>query len=87
MTPVVAVWFDEALHFTKGAEEQKASNLRANSHVILTTCCNGWQDGLDVVLEGEAVLLTRENLLGRLSEAWLAKWDRPWKFLCAGWPL
>src|SRR5947209_3650393 len=35
VTPVVAVWLDGAIHFSTGAGEQKAVNLRSNPHVIL----------------------------------------------------
>ena len=80
VTPLVAVWLDEALHFTTGPTEQKAVNLTANPHVILTTGRNGWQDGLDVVLEGDAVQVTDEALLRRLAEAWTRKWDGSWQF-------
>jgi hypothetical protein len=52
------VWLDGALHFSTGATEQKALNLRGNPHVILTTGCNHWDAGLDVVVEGDAVQLT-----------------------------
>ena len=55
VTPVVAVWHDGALHFSTADTEQKAVNLRENSHVILTTGCNHWQEGLDVVVEGDAI--------------------------------
>src|SRR5579875_3172313 len=55
-TPLVAVWLDGALHFSTGAREQKAVNLRSNSHVLLTTGTNQWDGGLDVVAEGDAVL-------------------------------
>ena len=40
MTPLVAVWLDDALHFCTGASEQKAANLRDNQNVILMTGCN-----------------------------------------------
>lgn len=56
-TPVVAVWLEDAIHFSTGAAEQKAINLSANPHVILTTGCNDWDRGLDVVVEGDAVVL------------------------------
>jgi hypothetical protein len=58
VTPVVAVWVDEALHFSTGSEEQKYANLRTNPHVVLTTGCNGWDGGLDVVVEGDALRVT-----------------------------
>jgi general stress protein 26 len=80
VTPLVAVWLDGALHFCTGAEEQKAVNLGANPHVVLTTGCNGWEEGLDVVVEGEAVEITSASPLRRLAQAWAAKWDGRWQF-------
>src|SRR5262249_675968 len=50
VTPLVAVWLDEAIHFCTGATEQKAVNLSRNPHVILTTGCNHWNTGIDVVV-------------------------------------
>jgi nitroimidazol reductase NimA-like FMN-containing flavoprotein (pyridoxamine 5'-phosphate oxidase superfamily) len=79
VTPLVAVWLDGAIHFHTGAGEQKAANLRANPHVVLTTGCNRWNEGLDVVVEGEAVRVTDEDMLRRLAEAWAAKWDGRWQ--------
>jgi general stress protein 26 len=70
VSPLVAVWLDGALHFSTGAEEQKAVNLRANPNVVLTTGCNDWQGGLDVMVEGEAVRQTDAALLQRLAAAW-----------------
>jgi nitroimidazol reductase NimA-like FMN-containing flavoprotein (pyridoxamine 5'-phosphate oxidase superfamily) len=83
VTPLVAVWADGALHFCTGAGEQKAVNLRGNPHVILTTGCNSWDRGLDVVVEGDAVLVTEEDALKRLAEAWTAKWDGRWQYRVA----
>jgi nitroimidazol reductase NimA-like FMN-containing flavoprotein (pyridoxamine 5'-phosphate oxidase superfamily) len=80
VTPLVAVWLEDAIHFTAGAAEQKAVNLRANPNVILTTGCNRWDQGLDVVVEGEAVQVTDDELLERLAEAWAAKWDGRWHY-------
>ena len=70
VTPLVAVWLDDAIHFATGAGEQKAVNLRTNQNVILTTGCNEWERGLDVVVEGEAIQVKDESLLERLAEAW-----------------
>ena len=80
VTPLVAVWLDSALHFSTGADEQKAVNLRSNPHVILTTGCNDWEGGLDVVLEGDAVRVTDDVVLERLARAWTEKWDGRWHF-------
>ena len=49
------MWAEGAVHFCTGAEEQKFANLLANPHVVLTTGCNRWDQGLDVVVEGDAV--------------------------------
>lgn len=80
VTPVVAVWLDGALHFTTGPQEQKALNLTANPHVALTTGCNGFTGGVDVVLEGYAARVTDQARLRRLAEAWTAKWNGSWQF-------
>jgi len=80
VTPLVAVWLDDAIHFATGPEEQKAVNLRTNQQVILTTGCNQWERGLDIVVEGVAVQVTDESVLQRLAEAWTTKWDGRWHY-------
>jgi general stress protein 26 len=80
VSPLVAVWLDGAIYFTTGAEEQKGINLRRNPHVILTTGCNTWDRGLDVVVEGDATRITDDQLLERLAQAWTTKWDGRWHF-------
>lgn len=80
VTPLVAVWADGAIHFCTGAGEQKAINLRENPHVILTTGCNEWDRGLDVVVEGDAVLVTEQDTLQRLADVWTTKWDGRWQY-------
>ena len=80
VTPLVAVWLGDAIHFATGADEQKAVNLRTNKNVILTTGRNDWQQGLDVVVEGEAVPVTDESVLEQLAQAWAAKWDGRWHY-------
>jgi len=80
VTPVVAVWLDGALHFSTGHEEQKGVNLLANPHVVLTTGCNQWNAGLDVVVEGDAVRVTDGAQLRRLAQAWKTKWEGAWQF-------
>ncbi|XRQ13317.1 pyridoxamine 5'-phosphate oxidase family protein [Actinomadura welshii] len=80
VTPLVGVWLDEVLHFTTGGEEQKALNLDGNPRVALTTGCNRWDEGLDVVVEGTAERVTSRARLDRLAIAWAAKWDGQWRF-------
>jgi general stress protein 26 len=83
VTPLVAVWLDDAVHFTTGPGEQKARNLMANPHVVLTTGCNRWDEGLDVMVEGEAKRVTDQATLERLAAAWATKWDGQWRFEAA----
>jgi general stress protein 26 len=80
VTPLVAVWLDDTLHFCTGPAEQKALNLAANPHVVLTTGCNRWDEGLDVMVEGEAQRVTDRPTLERLAAAWAAKWDGQWQY-------
>jgi nitroimidazol reductase NimA-like FMN-containing flavoprotein (pyridoxamine 5'-phosphate oxidase superfamily) len=84
VTPGVAVWLDGAIHFHTGAGEQKAANLRVNRHVVLTTGCNHWDEGLDVVVEGDAIQVTGHDTLARLAQAWAAKWDGRWQLEASG---
>lgn len=80
VTPLVAVWLDDAIHFSTGAAEQKAMNLRGNPRVILMTGCNHWDEGLDVVVEGDAIQVTDDDMLKRLAAAWATKWDGRWHY-------
>jgi len=79
VTPVVAAWGEGAVHFHTGDGEQKLLNLQANQHVVLTTGCNTWDRGLDVVVEGPAVRVTDDAVLERLAPLWLDKWDGRWR--------
>jgi nitroimidazol reductase NimA-like FMN-containing flavoprotein (pyridoxamine 5'-phosphate oxidase superfamily) len=79
VTPLVAVWVDGALYFHTGAEEQKFANLNANPHVVLTTGCNRWDEGVDVAVEGKAVQVTDEYVLRRVADAFATKWDGRWQ--------
>jgi hypothetical protein len=84
VTPVVAVWAEDAVWFSTGAGEQKFANLAANPHVVLTTGCNRWDGGLDVVVEGDAVQVTDDVVLGRVAAAFTAKWDGRWQWIARG---
>ena len=75
VTTIAAVWLDDALFFTTGVEERKAKNLARNTNVVVTTGTDAFE-GLDVVLEGEAVRVTDQATLERLAAAYLPKYDR-----------
>jgi PPOX class probable F420-dependent enzyme len=81
VTPVVAAWAEGAIWFSTGAGEQKFANLQANPHVVITTGCNGWAGGIDVVVEGEAVQITDDAVLGRVAQSFAGKWDGRWKWV------
>ena len=80
VTPLPAVWHDEALHFCTGATEQKAVNLAADPRCALTTGTSTWNSGLDVVVEGRAQRVAGQGLLEALAEAWFVKYHGDWRF-------
>jgi general stress protein 26 len=75
VTTIAAVWLDDALFFTTGVRERKAKNLAHNANVVVTTGTDTFE-GLDVVVEGEAVRVTDQATLERLAAAYLPKYDR-----------
>jgi len=80
VTPVVAAWMDGALYFSSGPGEQKSRNLAANRHCAVTTGCNTWDEGFDIVLHGEAVVVRDRPLLQQVADAFLAKYGSDWAF-------
>lgn len=74
-TTIAGIWFDDAFQFVTGSEERKARNLAAgNRHVLVSAGCSGWE-GMDVVLEGEARLVTDADRLQQLVEDFATKYD------------
>ena len=80
VTPLGAVWHDGALHVCTGPDEQKARNLESNTHCAVTTGRNTMGEGLDIVVEGDAVRVTADARLQRLADAWEAKYGSDWHF-------
>ncbi|WP_433438049.1 pyridoxamine 5'-phosphate oxidase family protein [Nonomuraea sp. CA-141351] len=80
VTTLIAVWQDDALCFTTGAEEQKARNLESNRNCALTTGASSMSGGLDLVVEGVAERVTDPGRLKRLADAWEAKYGPEWHF-------
>jgi general stress protein 26 len=74
VTPMAGVWVDEVLYFTTGGRERKAMNLAENTNCVVTTGSNAF-DGLDVVIEGQAVRVTDEETLRHLAVAYTVKYD------------
>jgi hypothetical protein len=75
VTPLVAVWLDDSLFFGTGEFERKAKNLTYNPHVVMTTGCAAFRDGFDIVIEGDAVRVTEDELLQRVADAYATKYD------------
>ncbi len=80
VTSLVAVWLEDALFFCTGETERKAKNLAQNAHCIITIGCNALSDGLDLVVEGEAVRLIDESRLQRVADHYASKYDPPFRF-------
>jgi general stress protein 26 len=80
VTPLVSVWLDGALYFCTGPSERKAKNLANNSHCVITTGCNSLSDNLDIVVEGEAVLVTDKVRFQQLADMFSAKYEAPFNF-------
>jgi nitroimidazol reductase NimA-like FMN-containing flavoprotein (pyridoxamine 5'-phosphate oxidase superfamily) len=80
VTPLIAVWFDGAGYFCTGPEERKAKNLDTNSQVVLTTGTNTLREGLDLVVEGDAVVVRDPDRLKRVADAYFEKYGSDWRF-------
>jgi nitroimidazol reductase NimA-like FMN-containing flavoprotein (pyridoxamine 5'-phosphate oxidase superfamily) len=80
VTPLPAVWHDDAPHICTGPDERKARNLADNPHCVLTTGKNEHWTGVDVVLEGSARRITDDATLRELAAAWTAKFGSFWTY-------
>jgi uncharacterized pyridoxamine 5'-phosphate oxidase family protein len=80
ITPLLALWLDDALYFCTGPEEQKAKNIAGNPHCILMTGCNALHQGTDLVVEGDAVKVSDDADLQRIADAYVSKYGSEWRF-------
>jgi hypothetical protein len=72
VTPLLAVWDDERIHFCTGPDEQKARNLAARPLCAMIAGSSA-PEGLDVVVEGEAAPSPT-----RPAPRWCSRWRRRW---------
>ena len=79
VTPVIGVWFDGALWFCTGHQERKARNLVGNRECVLTVGSSA-EEGLDVVVEGEALRERDHRVLRQVADAYLEKYGPTWHF-------
>jgi len=77
-TPLIAIWLDDAIHITTGATERKALNLAENPACTITTGGNALNEGLDIVIEGQASRIQDDTTLQRLADLYKSKYD--WDF-------
>jgi general stress protein 26 len=75
VTPLISIWMDDELYFCTGPGERKARNLAANSHCVIITGCNALDEGLDLVIEGDAEKVNDETTLERVAERYASKYD------------
>jgi hypothetical protein len=74
-TTIAGVVLDDTFAFVTGQQERKARNLSAgNGNVVVSCGTNGWE-GLDIVIEGEAVPVTDPGRIGRIVDAFTTKYD------------
>ena len=77
VTPLIAVWCDDAIWFATGPDERKAHNLARNHSVTLTTGQSELAPGaLDIVLEGVAEQVTDDAELESVAAAFTTKYGR-----------
>jgi general stress protein 26 len=74
VTPLMSVWLDGALYFATGPGERKAKNLAHNAHCVMTTGCNALNEGLDLVVEGDATRVSDEATLQRVADVYASKY-------------
>lgn len=79
VVPLIAVWVDGALFFSTGKDERKAKNLRTNTHVTIATGSNALTEGLDIVIEGEAAVVSGAAKVRRIAKAYVAKYGEGWR--------
>ena len=79
VVPVIAVWLKRSLYFATGEGERKAKNLAKNRQVTVTTGRNDLTEGLDIVIEGEAKVVSDGARVRRIADAYVAKYGEGWR--------
>jgi len=80
VTPLIALWLEEALYFCTGPTERKAKNLEHNTNCVVTTGSNALNEGLDLMLEGRAERVTDDDQLRRIADGYESKYGPDWHF-------
>jgi general stress protein 26 len=80
VSPLIGLFHEGAFYFCTGEGEQKYRNLELNPQVAVTTGANTLRSGLDLVIEGSAVVVPDEDKLRRLAELFERKYTSEWHF-------
>ena len=80
VTPLIGLFIGDAFYFCTGPDEQKARNLAANPHCTLTTGCHLYSQGLDVMIDGEAVRIRDDRALQAVADEFEAVYGSDWHF-------
>jgi general stress protein 26 len=74
VTPLLGILTGGALYFCTGADERKAKNLAHNPRCTLTTGRNTLGDGIDIVVEGEAIAVREHAELREVASVFESKY-------------
>jgi nitroimidazol reductase NimA-like FMN-containing flavoprotein (pyridoxamine 5'-phosphate oxidase superfamily) len=80
VTPLAAIMLDGAFYFATGITEQKARNLEHSKNVVVTTGCNAFDRGTDIVLEGVAEPVQDNGILQALADSYRVKYHGVFDF-------
>ena len=67
VTPLIGLFIDDTFVFCTGPAEQKAKNIVQNANCSVTTGCNTYDSGLDIVVEGSVERVVEEARLRELA--------------------
>lgn len=73
LRPVLAVWVDGAMHFVSSTSARKWANLARSPRCSILA----ETQGLDLVIQGEAVRVTDDDRLRRVADAYDSKYGWP----------
>jgi nitroimidazol reductase NimA-like FMN-containing flavoprotein (pyridoxamine 5'-phosphate oxidase superfamily) len=74
VTPLLGIWTSGALYFCTGADERKAKNLMRNPRCTVTTGRNTLEDGIDIVVEGDATKVEADAQRSEVAAAYESKY-------------
>lgn len=78
--PVAGMWSDSGFIFGTGESEQKARNLRENTHVSVQIGSNQFMEGRDIVVRGSAEQVVDQQTLTALADEFERKYPDFFKF-------